>query len=78
MSKSVRIASELIEKIKRELAANRPVRERLPGGGLIHIDRQLPFVCIYREPGGRDDAGTRKLVQSEASYIIGGAQDDIS
>jgi len=78
MSKSVRIASELIEKVKRELAANRPVRERLPGGGLIHIDRQLPFVCIYREPGERDDVGTRKLVQSEASYIIAGAQEDVS
>ncbi len=69
---------EFIEKIKSELAANRPVRERLPGGGLIHIDRQLPFICVYRKPKEREDEGTQKLVQSEASYLIAGETDEIS
>ena len=42
----------------------------LPGGGRVHIDRQLPFLCLYRLPKNRDDVGTDRFVLSEASYII--------
>ncbi len=78
MSKDSRIGSDFIAYVKNELMANRPVRKELPGGGRIHIDRQLPFLCIYREPTGRADAGTKRLVYSEASYITAAAGEDIS
>jgi uncharacterized protein (TIGR02421 family) len=36
--------------------------------GRIHIDRQLPFLCVYRRRS--DDPGTHRLVMGEASYLI--------
>jgi uncharacterized protein (TIGR02421 family) len=52
------------------LMANRRVRRNLPGAGRIKIDRQLPFLCVYRMPADRDDAGTRELVTTEAAYLV--------
>jgi uncharacterized protein (TIGR02421 family) len=48
---------------------NKRVRRRLPVSGHIHIDRPLPFLCIYRDPGSGRDPGTARLVTSEASYL---------
>ena len=45
----------------------------LPGGGLIHIEENLPFLIVYRKR--KNDAGTQKLVVSEASYLIIGNSD---
>lgn len=42
----------------------------MPGKGRLHIDRQLPFLCVYRRPPDRGDVGTQRLVQGEASYLI--------
>jgi uncharacterized protein (TIGR02421 family) len=42
----------------------------LPLDGRLHIDRQLPFLVIYRQPLKREDEGTRRLVIGEASYLI--------
>ena len=58
-----------IEEIVSDLKANRAVRRKLPEGGRIHIDRQLPFLCLYRKPPHGADVGTKRLVESEASYI---------
>ena len=63
------LPEELIDEIVGDLKANRAVRKRLPGGGRLHIDRQLPFLCLYRKPPKRGDAGTGRLVESEASYL---------
>ncbi|QEG42012.1 flavohemoglobin expression-modulating QEGLA motif protein [Roseimaritima ulvae] len=54
--------------VARRLAKNRRVRRNLPGEGRLRIDRQLPFLCVYRSPAG-DDVGTRELVTSEAAYL---------
>ena len=56
-----------IESITTRLAADRGVDVRLPGGRL-HVDRQLPFLCVYRGPRG-DDAGTAALITGQASYL---------
>ena len=45
------------------------VRCELPFGGRLHIDRPLPFLCVHREPTDREDAGTRDLIQGEASFL---------
>jgi uncharacterized protein (TIGR02421 family) len=78
--------SQIIGAITPRLARNERVRRRLPGNGRLKIDRQLPFLCIYREPchgdlGTRDlgtrDPGTRELVTSEAAYLFVSGADDL-
>jgi len=53
------------------LAKNQQVRRNLPGNGRLRIDRQLPFLCVYRKPHGSSDPGTRRLVTTEAAYLFG-------
>lgn len=55
--------------VSARLAQNQRVRRTLPGAGRLRIDRQLPFLCVYRAPEG-DDAGTRELVTTEAAYLF--------
>lgn len=58
-----------IDEILSRLATGKRVRRELPDGGRVHIDRPLPFLCLYRQPVGVDDDGTEKLVEGEASFI---------
>ncbi|MBN1995595.1 MAG: DUF1704 domain-containing protein [Anaerolineae bacterium] len=51
------------------LAENKRVRRNLPQWGRLHIDRQLPFLVVYRRPSNRADPGTDQLVLGEASYL---------
>ncbi|HUU02946.1 MAG TPA: tyrosine/phenylalanine carboxypeptidase domain-containing protein [Myxococcota bacterium] len=60
----------LVSRVCSRLADNKRVRRSLPVWGRIHIDRQLPFLCVYRRPSDREDPGTKRLVTSEASYLI--------
>jgi uncharacterized protein (TIGR02421 family) len=53
-----------------ELAEDKPIRMELPGGGRLHLDRRLPFVCLYRRTAGKVDRGTEQLVTSEPCYLI--------
>ncbi len=64
------ITDHFINSICERLANNKPVRRKLPLNGRIHIDRQLPFLCVYRIPPAWTDKGTRRLVLGEASYLI--------
>lgn len=63
------ISDTLIDDICTSLARNEPVRCKLPGWGRVHIDRQLPFLCVYRRPG-KNDIGTSRLPLGEASYLL--------
>lgn len=60
----------LIRLVNTRLADNKRVRRTLPVWGRIHIDRQVPFLCVYRRPSDRPDPGTNRLVAGEASYLI--------
>lgn len=62
-----------IAEILEQLSSEGRVTCRLPGGGRLHIERQLPFLLVYRKK--RKDAGTREVVLSEASYLIVGKHD---
>lgn len=64
------ITEEFIKKVTKRLTKGKGVRLKLPGNGLLHIDRPLPFLLVYRYPPDRDDAFTHRLVRSEASYLI--------
>ncbi len=60
---------DLLTAVRERLAAGKPIRRTLPGGGRLHIDRPLPFLCVYRAPE-RSDPGTADLVRTQASYLI--------
>jgi len=72
------ITDDLIHDIVNSISENKPLRKKLPGGGRLHIDRQLPFLCVYRKPhpsGGDDadkdsDKGTEQLLLGEAAYLL--------
>lgn len=64
------ISSVFINAVCDRLANNKRVRRKLPLWGRLHIDRQLPFLCVYRRPREQGDPGTAKLIQGEASYLI--------
>jgi len=56
------------------LDEGKSVRRRLPPWGRLHIDRSLPFICVYRRPKSLDFAATERLVIAQASYVT--ATDD--
>lgn len=68
--KSEVISSRFIETVCSRLADNKQVRRTLPGWGRLHIDRQLPFLCIYRQLNKDDNSLSERLVVGEASYLI--------
>ena len=50
------------------------LRRTLPGKGRLHVDRPLPFLCVFRNPPdearGGDAAAVRMLVRGEGSYLV--------
>jgi len=64
------IDENLINAIGQALTRNEYVRRDLPDGSRLHIDRQLPFLCVYRRPIKRKDPGTERLLLGEASYLL--------
>jgi uncharacterized protein (TIGR02421 family) len=54
--------------VQERLAAGRGVRRAVPGGWL-HMDRPLPFLCVYRHPPDRALEGAERLVLSQASHL---------
>ena len=71
------INEQFIDKICKRIADNKSVRRSLPLNGRLHIDRPLPFICVYRKPIKGDDSGTEKLVKGEASYLIASSSSKI-
>ena len=60
----------LIAVVHDRLSRNLRLRRTLPGDGRLRLDRQLPFLCIYRTPPEGRDNGTRDLVTTEAAYLF--------
>jgi uncharacterized protein (TIGR02421 family) len=54
--------------LDRRLAAGDGVRRAVPGGWL-HMDRPLPFLCVYRHAPERAVEGAERLVLSQASRL---------
>lgn len=70
------VDDELLGRITRALCANEPLRFDIPGGR-VHIDRQLPFLLVYRRPPDRDDPGTADLILGEAAYLLAPGEDSM-
>jgi uncharacterized protein (TIGR02421 family) len=60
----------MIEEIVERIRRHESVRHPLSAGGVLHFERGLPFLLVYREPPDREDAGTDRLVSGEASFLI--------
>ncbi len=63
------ISDRLVETICKRLDMNKQVRRSLPVWGRVHIDRQLPFLCIYRKRKSEQDSFSKGLITGEASYL---------
>jgi uncharacterized protein (TIGR02421 family) len=70
MKAQKRLSPGQIDTIVQRISESKQVRRSLPTGGRIHIDRALPFLCIYRKPPYRQDEGTNRLIVGEASYLL--------
>ncbi|MEJ2193412.1 MAG: flavohemoglobin expression-modulating QEGLA motif protein [Ignavibacteriaceae bacterium] len=68
-SKLDSISDQFITTVCTRLAENKQVRRTLPLWGRLHIDRQLPFLCIYRQLNKEDKSLSERLVMGEASYL---------
>lgn len=64
------ITGDFIDTVYTRLIHEKPVREILPQAGRLHIDRPLPFLCVYRHPPAQKDNETGRLITGEASYLI--------
>ena len=60
----------VIAAVHDRLSRNLRLRRTLPGDGRLRLDRQLPFLCVYRTPPKGGDNGTRDLVTTEAAYLF--------
>lgn len=67
-------ADNLAYVVTRRLRAGRRVRRQLRPLGRLQIDHPVPFLCVYRRPGHRDE-GTEWLVAGEGSYLIAGGDE---
>ena len=63
------VAGALVDDVCARYRSDKSVRRALPDGGTLNIDRQLPFLCVFRKNPKRSDAGTSQFVTSEASYL---------
>ena len=68
--------NRLSDIVRDRLSRNLRIRRTLPGDGRLRLDRQLPFLCIYRRPENaaspatNPDRGTRDLVTTEGAYLF--------
>ena len=60
----------VVEDVVARLARDAGVRRRLPDGGIVSIDRQLPFLVVHRADPRRPDPATRRLVEGEAALLV--------
>jgi uncharacterized protein (TIGR02421 family) len=63
------IKKETIKRITDRLSDGRIVNELLPEEGLIHIDKLLPYICVYRFRN-KEDLYFSRFLKTQASYII--------
>ncbi len=64
------VGGESIEQMLDRLKRSGRVRHRLPDEGRLRIERELPYLLVYRQPADGQDEGTVRLVLGEASYLI--------
>jgi uncharacterized protein (TIGR02421 family) len=64
-----KIPVTLFKHVEKQLSNGKSVRRKLPGGGIIHIDRPLPFLFVYKYDAYFLDDATSSFIESQASYL---------
>lgn len=64
------VSDSMVGAIIKRLEAGKSVRRKLPSGGYLHLDRQMPFLLVYRRPTRLTSPATEQLLRGEASYLI--------
>ena len=67
------LSEKSIEQILTILEKEKEISCHLPGNGVLHIEKELPYLVIYRRK--EKDRGTRRFVINESSYLIIGTED---
>ena len=68
-----KFSDKSIKQILTSLKKNEEVNATLPGGGILHIEKEIPYLVIYRKK--KQDKGISRIVSSEASYLIVGTSE---
>ena len=63
------VPQDFIDSVLEQWSSGKSVRRRTPSGIRLHVDRPLPFLCLYRRPPDRPDPGTQRLVTGESAYL---------
>ena len=71
------ISQSLIDAVIVRARDNRRIRRTLPKEGRIHIDRQVPFLCVYRRTPASAHLDMQYLVTSEAAYVYADSGNDL-
>ncbi len=58
-----------IDDLRGKLREGQRIHRRFPGDGILHVDRALPFLCVFRLPLNSADPYTSRLVRGEAVYL---------
>ncbi len=66
----IRLDQDLIDSIVGRLRQGRSIRENLRDHGVVNIDRQLPFLFVYRPSAGESDPLFSTILSGGASYLI--------
>jgi uncharacterized protein (TIGR02421 family) len=61
---------EIIADVTQKLKEGKELRMELPDGGLLHFDRPLPFLVVFRESENEDNRAVSLLVRSQTSFLI--------
>lgn len=64
------INEHMVAAIIKRLETGKPIRRKLPSGGYLHLDRQVPFLLVYRRPAKKNTPAIEQLLRGEASYLI--------
>ncbi|MDR5590355.1 flavohemoglobin expression-modulating QEGLA motif protein [Christiangramia sp. SM2212] len=67
------LSEKSIEQILTILEKEKEINCSLPGKGVLHIEKELPYLVIYRRKP--EDKGTRRFVINESSYLVIGNED---
>ncbi|UCF37661.1 MAG: flavohemoglobin expression-modulating QEGLA motif protein [Acidobacteriota bacterium] len=70
MKEETVLSDEQLAEIKRRFSDGRSVRSSLPQGGMIHIERPLPFLFVHRRSPKDIEHDTARLIVGEPSYIV--------
>lgn len=70
------IEKRTIRRIVRLIKAGKPVTEQIGDTGILHVDKLMPYICVYRRT--HPDAYFSRLLKTQASYLVADGGEDIS